>query len=156
MLQIYSVEIYSVGWRVSFKETFTVCTYASLTARSLSTLVTPQCNRTMSLCNISTPLARKGSHEENKASHGRKYRFILNFVVFYCTWFRKPNFCIQAMPKQYQDVCFLGDEGGMRRSQNCFLNGKKNGIRYFARFNFSCLSLAFILKYYPILHVVKR
>ena len=27
---------------------------------------------------------------------------------------------------------------------------------HFARFNFSRLSLAFILKYYPILHVVKR
>ena len=28
--------------------------------------------------------------------------------------------------------------------------------RHFARFNFSCLSLAFILKYYPTLHVVQR
>ena len=33
---------------------------------------------------------------------------------------------------------------------------KKNFIRHFARFNFSRLSLAFSLKYYPILHVVKR
>ena len=33
---------------------------------------------------------------------------------------------------------------------------KKNFIRHFARFNFSRLSLAFILKYYPILHVMKR
>ena len=33
---------------------------------------------------------------------------------------------------------------------------KKNFIRHFARFNFSRLSLAFILKYYPILHAVKR
>ena len=30
---------------------------------------------------------------------------------------------------------------------------KKNFIRHFARFNFSRLSLAYILKYYPILHV---
>ena len=33
----------------------------------------------------------------------------------------------------------------MRRSQNL---GKKNFLRHFARFNFSRLSLAFILKYY--------
>ena len=37
-----------------------------------------------------------------------------------------------------------------------FFSEKKNFIRHFARFNFSCLSLAFILKYYPILHVGKR
>ena len=36
----------------------------------------------------------------------------------------------------------------LRRSQNL--------ERHFARFNFSRLSLAFILKYYPILHAVKR
>ena len=33
---------------------------------------------------------------------------------------------------------------------------KKSCIRHLARFNFSRLSLAFILKYYPILHVAKR
>ena len=33
---------------------------------------------------------------------------------------------------------------------------KKNFIRHFARFNFSRLSLAFSLKYYSILHAVKR
>ena len=33
---------------------------------------------------------------------------------------------------------------------------KKNFVRHFARFNFSRLSLAFILKYYPILHVAKK
>ena len=48
-------------------------------------------------------------------------------------------------------VCLCG--GSMRSSQNL---GKKNFIRHFARFNFSRLSLAFILKYYPILHAVKR
>ena len=37
-----------------------------------------------------------------------------------------------------------------------FSEEKKNFIRHFARFNFSRLSLAFILKYYPILHAVKR
>ena len=37
-----------------------------------------------------------------------------------------------------------------------FFSEKKNFVRHFARFNFSRLSLAFILKYYPILHVVKR
>ena len=37
-----------------------------------------------------------------------------------------------------------------------FFCEKKNFIRHFARFNFSRLSLALILKYYPILHVVKR
>ena len=49
MLQIYSVE-YSYGLDgESFRETSTICTYASLTALSLNTLVTPQCNPTM--CN---------------------------------------------------------------------------------------------------------
>ena len=33
---------------------------------------------------------------------------------------------------------------------------EKNFIRRFARFNFSRLSLAFILKHYPILHAVNR
>ena len=48
----------------------------------------------------------------------------------------------------------------MRRSQKFgdsrFFSEKKNFIRHFARFNFSRLSLALILKYYPVLHVVKR
>ena len=48
----------------------------------------------------------------------------------------------------------------MRRSQNLEIVVssvmKKMLIRYFAQFNFSRLSLAFILKYYRILHVVKR
>ena len=44
----------------------------------------------------------------------------------------------------------------MRRSQNLEISVKKNFVRHFARFNFSRLSLAFILKYYPILHAVKR
>ena len=34
--------------------------------------------------------------------------------------------------------------------------GGKNFIWHFVRFNFSRLSLAFISRYYPILHVVKR
>ena len=46
----------------------------------------------------------------------------------------------------------------MRRSQNLeiFFSEKENFIRHFARFSLSRLSLAFILKYYPILHAVKR
>ena len=48
----------------------------------------------------------------------------------------------------------------MRRSQNLeivvFFSEKKNFIRHLARFSFSRLSPAFILKYYPILHAVKR
>ena len=45
----------------------------------------------------------------------------------------------------------------MRRSQNLeIFPVKKKLHKAFARFNFSCLSLAFILKYYPILHAVKR
>ena len=45
----------------------------------------------------------------------------------------------------------------MRRSQNLEIFSEKNNfIRHFARFNFSRLSLAFILEYYPILRVVKR
>ena len=37
-----------------------------------------------------------------------------------------------------------------------FFSEKEQFIRHFARFNFSRLLLALILKYYPILHVVKR
>ena len=50
-------------------------------------------------------------------------------------------------------MSFLGGDS-MRRSRN--FSRKNNLIRHFARFNFSRLSLAFISKYYPILHVVKR
>ena len=61
---------------------------------------------------------------------------------------------------QMSGVFFQGRGGVcMRRSQNLetvVFSVKKNFIRHFARFNFSRLSLAFILKYYPILHVVKR
>ena len=75
---------------------------------------------------------------------------LLSFIKF---WFRKSNFCVQAMSQQYLDVCFY-----------CFFVRGRGGACaeakiwsvHFARFNFSRLSLAFILKYYPILHVVKR
>ena len=63
-----------------------------------------------SMCSISTPSARKGSHAESKASHGRKERFfsnVLNSLVFYYTWFRKPNFRAQTRPEQYLEVCFV-------------------------------------------------
>ena len=49
---------------------------------------------------------------------------VLNSVVFCYTWFRKPNFCFQAMSKQYPDVCFFG--GSMRRSQTLEILVKKN------------------------------
>ena len=47
----------------------------------------------------------------------------------------------------------------MHRSQNLEIvvfSLKKKFKRHFARFNFLHLSLALILKYYPILHEVKR
>ena len=46
----------------------------------------------------------------------------------------------------------------MRRSQNLEerISEKKNFIRHFVLFNFSRLSLAFILKYNPVLQVAKR
>ena len=50
-------------------------------------------------------------------------------------------------------VSLGGGGGGREHAQKPV---KKNFIRHFARFNFSRLSLAFILKYYPILHVMKR
>ena len=53
---------------------------------------------------ISTPSTRKGSHAESKASHGRKWRFfsnVLNSLLVYYTWFRKPIFCVQTMSEQY-------------------------------------------------------
>ena len=86
---------------------------------------------------------------------------VLNSSVFCYTWFRKPNLHVQTRSGQYLEACFILlllfflYEGSMRRSQN-LEKVKKNFIRHFARFNFSRLSLAFILKYYPILHAVKR
>ena len=58
--------------------------------------------------------------------------------------------------------CFLflfwGGEGGVARAcaEAKIWSEEINLTRHFAQFNFSRLSLAFILKYYPILHVVKR
>ena len=46
-----------------------------------------------------------------------------------------------------------GGGGGVCAEAKIFFSEKNNFIRHFARFNFSRLSLAFILKYYPILHV---
>ena len=49
ILQIFSVEhSYGFGGE-SLRETFTICTYVILTARSLSILVSPSCNPTV--CN---------------------------------------------------------------------------------------------------------
>ena len=85
------------------------------------------------------------------------FLILLSFVKF-C--FRKPNFCVQAMSEQYLAVCyccwFVRGEHAQKPKFGVVFSVKKNFIRHFARFNFSCLSLAFILKYYPILHVVKR
>ena len=88
--------------------------------------------------------------DENSVSF-QIFLILLSFTDY--TWFRKPNFCVQAMSKQYSDVWgfFFGGGGSMRISQNL-----ENFIRHFARFNFSRLSLAFISKYYPIVHKVKR
>ena len=73
---------------------------------------------------------------------------------------QKANFCVQAMPKQYSDVWgFFGGGGGgsMRRSQNLeiFFSEKKRhkalrSVQFLASF------IAFISKYYLILHVMKR
>ena len=57
--------------------------------------------------------------------------------------------------------CFLffgGGRGGGEHAQKPTFGdfSEKICIRQFARFNFSRLSSAFILKYYPILYVVKR
>ena len=67
------------------------------------------------------------------------------------------------MSKQHLDVLFFfwGGEGGehaqkLNFGDSRFFSKEKNFIRHLARFNFSRLSLAFILKYYPIFHVVKR
>ena len=80
---------------------------------------------------IPTPSTRKGFHAESKASHGRKQRFfsnVLNSLVFYCTWFRKPNYCVQTMSEQYLAVWFFffsfSYRGSMRRSQ-IFFSEKK-------------------------------
>ena len=53
-------------------------------------------------------------------------------------------------------LCFLFVRGEHAQKPKFGDLCEKNFIRHFARFNFSRLSLAFLLKYYPILHVVKR
>ena len=53
---------------------------------------------------------------------------------------------IRVFKEQYLEACFA-----------LFLcTGGACAGMHFARFNFSRLSLAFILKYYPILHALKR
>ena len=62
------------------------------------------------MIDISTPSTRKGSRAESKASHGRKQRFfsnVPNSLVFYYTWFRKPNARVQRRSEQYLEVCFV-------------------------------------------------
>ena len=56
---------------------------------------------------------------------------------------------------QMSVLFFLGGGGGGHAQKSKF-GGNRIFIRHLARFNFSRLSLAFILKYYPILNVVKR
>ena len=105
---------------------------------------------------ISTPSTRKGKARRLMDENSVSFQMFL-ILVFYYTWFRKPNFCVQTMSEQYLEVGVFFVRGSMRRSQNLeIFSVKRNFIRHFARFNFSRLSLAFILKYYPILHAVKR
>ena len=68
---------------------------------------------------------------------------------------------LQTMSEQYLEVCFAFFVWGEHAQKpkfgdSCFLSEKKNFIRHFTWFNFSHLLLGFILKYYSILHVVKR
>ena len=81
MLQIHSVEhSYGLGGE-SLRETFTICTYASLTAHSFSTLVTPQCNPVM--CNR-TSCAQV--HELPYFHYGGNREGTLFYcIVLYCT-----------------------------------------------------------------------
>ena len=69
---------------------------------------------------ISTPLTRTGSHAENKASHGRKYRFFSNVInsVSLITLGSESQISIF---KQCQAIIrclafFFGGGGSMRRS----------------------------------------
>ena len=62
----------------------------------------------------------------------------------------------QCQSNTQMSVFSLGRRGGGRACTEAKIWRKKNFIRHFDRFNFSHLSLAFISKYYPILHVVKR
>ena len=63
---------------------------------------------------------------------------------------------------QYLEFCFVclcrGGEHAQKPKfgDGRFFSEKKLHKALRARFNFSRLSLAFILKYYPILHAVKR
>ena len=107
---------------------------------------------------ISTPSTRKECIAESKASRGRKKLFfsnVPNSLVFYYTWFTKPNSRVQRRSEQYLEVCFVlfPCTGGACAEAKIF-SEKKNFIRRFAWFDFSRLSLAFILKQRPILHAV--
>ena len=59
----------------------------------------------------------------------------------------------QSSAQMSGDFFFVGGWWGVCAEAK---NWKKNFITHFAGFNFSRLLLAFILKYYPILHVVER
>ena len=99
---------------------------------------------------------KNGSHAENKASDGQKECFfsnVLNSVVFYCSWFRKPNFRVDQVTFKHVNgilKCLGGFfwEGGRACAEAKIAYGTSLG-------SISPLLLAFIVKYYPpILHVV--
>ena len=77
---------------------------------------------------------------------------ILLSLIKFC--FRKPNFCVQAMSEQYLDVCCCCfSVWGEHAQKPKFREKLYKALR---SVQFLACSLAFILKYYPILHVVKR
>ena len=97
--------------------------------------------------------------EENSVS----FQMFLILLSSITLGLEKPNLRVQARSEQYLEACFIllllllfFFVRGEHAQKPKFGSEKKNFIRHFARFNFWRLSLAFILKYYPILHAVKR
>ena len=83
--------------------------------------------------------------DENSVSF-QKFLIVLSFITLGSE--SQISVFKQFQSNTQMSDCFFGAGGGD------FITS--NFIRHFAQFNFSCLSLAFISKYYPILHVVKR
>ena len=91
--------------------------------------------------------------EENSASF-QMFLILLSFIALGSE--SQISVFKQCQSNTQMSVCFFWWGGGStRRSQNLdFFSGKKLHT-HFTRFNFSRLSLDFILKYYPILPLVQ-
>ena len=61
----------------------------------------------------------------------------LSSLVFYYTWFRKPNFCVQTMPEQYLEVCFFfvrGEHAQQPKFEEKKLHKALGSVQFLASF----------------------